>query len=650
MDLEREIYNKYKIDPGSINYVEMHGTGTKLGDPIELEALSTVFKEKIDLKNYCAIGSVKSNIGHASAAAGIAGIQKVLLSLKHKKLVPTLNFSKPNDQFNFKDSPFYVNTELKPWEISPGFPRRASISSFGFSGTNAHIVFQEYVEKGTDHRRQIKDQEKPGLIVLSAKTEERLWEMAKNLLNYLTVIPTTWRETLNLHDLAYTLHLGREAMEERLAMLVRSTKDLEEKLKFFVDGQDEIKDLYRGHLKRNTDRFAVFAADEDLHEAIDKWIRRGKYSKLLDLWVKGFEVDWNQLYSDTKPRRISLPTYPFAKERYWISESTGSRQPAAPLYPLAPKKTAEFSELANKISLSSLSERQILSSKPANQTQQASITLASKDTATSQALNDETPGVTQEDILKESLLEELTVSLASVLYLKPSDIDEEEKFIDMGMDSIIGVEWTKAIEIQYGLSIGATKIYDYPTLRKLARFLESELAKKETKLNKNPIRLAGSNPVVMASPQRCFAGLSQKSQLSVQLASRTFDKGEGTKEKLQHNKQENERELQLEQAVPSKPKGNADGVAIIGISGQFPKSKTLVAFWDNLAQGRDCISEIPANRWSIDEYYDPDIQVSGKTYSKWMGVLEDVDQFDPLFFNISPAEGRTDGSPTTTVS
>jgi len=112
IDLVREIYEKYAIDPASISYVEMHGTGTKLGDPIELEALSTVFQEKTQRKQYCAIGSVKSNIGHTSAAAGLAGLQKVLLAMKQKQLVPTLHFEQPNEHFDFDASPFYVNTAV----------------------------------------------------------------------------------------------------------------------------------------------------------------------------------------------------------------------------------------------------------------------------------------------------------------------------------------------------------------------------------------------------------------------------------------------------------------------------------------------------------------------------------------------------------
>ncbi|MCP4401849.1 MAG: SDR family NAD(P)-dependent oxidoreductase, partial [bacterium] len=315
MDLEREIYEKYTIHPETISYVEMHGTGTKLGDPIELEALSTVFQERSDKKAWCAIGSVKSNIGHTSAAAGVASVQKVLLCLKHKQFVPTLHFSAPNEHFAFQHSPFYVNTELKPWETASEVPRRAAVSSFGFSGTNAHIVIEEYVPEMRNSSTPTPHH--PAIIVLSAKNEVRLREQAQRVLSAIAKQSFSANDLL---DMAYTLQVGREAMEERLALLVTSMEELEEKLKRFADGGDDLQQVYRGQVKRHKETLALFTADEDMANAIDAWIRKGKYTKLLELWVKGLMIDWNLLYGTDKPRRISLPTYPFARERYWIPE------------------------------------------------------------------------------------------------------------------------------------------------------------------------------------------------------------------------------------------------------------------------------------------------------------------------------------------
>ena len=126
------------------------------------------------------------------------------------------------------------------------------------------------------------------------------------------------KSTLNLSELTYTSQIGREPMEERLALIVRSVEELQEKLKAFVNGENVIEDLYRGQVKRNKETLAVFTADEDMVNLVDAWMAKGKYEKLLDLWVKGLVFDWNKLYGDIKPNKISLPTYPFAKERYWV--------------------------------------------------------------------------------------------------------------------------------------------------------------------------------------------------------------------------------------------------------------------------------------------------------------------------------------------
>jgi 3-oxoacyl-(acyl-carrier-protein) synthase/acyl carrier protein len=145
MDLVRTVYDRHDIDATSIGYVEMHGTGTTLGDAIELDALGTVYRERGVVAGSCAIGSVKSNIGHTSAAAGGAGVQKVLLGMRHGLLVPSLHFETPNELLDADGCPFHVNTSLQFWGARDGHPlRRAAVSSFGFSGTNAHVVLEEY--------------------------------------------------------------------------------------------------------------------------------------------------------------------------------------------------------------------------------------------------------------------------------------------------------------------------------------------------------------------------------------------------------------------------------------------------------------------------------------------------------------------------
>ncbi|MCP5047291.1 MAG: hypothetical protein GY940_08975, partial [bacterium] len=153
-----------------------------------------------------------------------------------------------------------------------------------------------------------------------------------------------------LADLAYTLQVGREAMEERLGLIVHSKQELQEKLLGFIQGGEDIEDLYLGQVKRNKKTLEVFTADEEFRETIAKWIQRKKFSKLLDLWVNGLTFDWSKLYGDRKPRRISAPTYPFARESYWVetrdSRETGGAGPGKKsyLHPLLQENTSNLSE------------------------------------------------------------------------------------------------------------------------------------------------------------------------------------------------------------------------------------------------------------------------------------------------------------------
>ncbi|MBO9699910.1 MAG: SDR family NAD(P)-dependent oxidoreductase [Sporocytophaga sp.] len=318
-ELEREIYSKYKINPETISYVETHGTGTKLGDPIELEALSTVFKEKTLKKNFCALGSVKSNVGHTSGAAGVASVQKVLLSLKHKTLVPTLNVVKENTIFDFKNSPFYISREKQDWKVNNVSPvRRASVSSFGFSGTNSHLVIEEYLQKPKKNGTLPGITNNGGIIIpLSARIPAQLKQRGQDLSDFILKN----KESIDLIDMAYTLQVGRDEMRERLGFVVNSIDELSEKLKAYISGVQSIENCYQGQVTRDKDHLTIYGTDADLQKIVDKWISDKNLSKLVDLWVKGLELDWSKLYGNNKPQRVSLPTYPFAKEKYWVEVS-----------------------------------------------------------------------------------------------------------------------------------------------------------------------------------------------------------------------------------------------------------------------------------------------------------------------------------------
>ncbi|HEX8560057.1 MAG TPA: type I polyketide synthase [Pyrinomonadaceae bacterium] len=198
----------------TITYVETHGTGTALGDAIEVRALTQAFRSSTRAKNFCAIGTVKSNMGHTGASSGAAGLIKTILALEHRQLPPSLHFEEPNPEIDFADSPFYVNRELSEWKANGG-PRRAGVSSFGIGGTNAHVIVEEAPPLDSAAPQ------KPWLLLpLSAKTDSALRAAASNLLQHLKSHPE-----VNIADVAYTLQVGRRAFNHRLALVCSSAED-----------------------------------------------------------------------------------------------------------------------------------------------------------------------------------------------------------------------------------------------------------------------------------------------------------------------------------------------------------------------------------------------------------------------------------------
>lgn len=203
------------VNPETVTFVETHGTATALGDPIEVAALTQAYRTGTEAKRFCALGAVKSNLGHTNAAAGAAGVIKTALALKNKEIPPTLHYEKPNPKIDFKNSPFFVNSELLQWKAGKT-PRRAGVSSFGMGGTNAHMVLEEAPpaeQSGESRAHQ--------LLLLSAKTKTALEKMTTNLAEDLKNRPG-----LNLADVAYTLQVGRAAFSHRRMLVCKNNGEV----------------------------------------------------------------------------------------------------------------------------------------------------------------------------------------------------------------------------------------------------------------------------------------------------------------------------------------------------------------------------------------------------------------------------------------
>ncbi|MEE1281188.1 MAG: SDR family NAD(P)-dependent oxidoreductase [Acutalibacteraceae bacterium] len=652
-DLILETLDKSGINPESISTVEAHGTGTSLGDPIEIEALSQAYAKYNVPRQNCSIGSVKSNIGHLEAASGMASITKVLLEMQYKKLVPSLHSSKPNPFIDFEDTPFYIQHKTEDWNriVIDGkeVPRRAAISAFGAGGSNAHIIVEEYENADLKDTPKSKDY----LFLLSAKNENRLKEYSKKLRNFLEMsileektqskdsgiilknvldavasvlrvssesldqddllceigidkyaveqikeillekypdsiieseiliscktisdivnqianvntdlcldnsrVKTNSIGELSLERIAYTLQVGREAMEQRLAIVAADVNTLISSLKAYETG--EKTDNYKtGNIKFSDGKFDSILSNKMFIDNIMNELKQGRYNEAAEVWVIGADISWENLYEEDKPQKISLPTYPFAKERCWIIKDDGT----GCLFPYLAENKPTIDKASNII------ERQ-----------------ERIDSNKNISNHSVTKGVLSENLEKETI-NYLKLVFSDVLKIQYEYLDEEQTYDEYGIDSIYINNLNQYLTKQFG-ELPSTLFFTYKNIRLLAKYFINE------------------------HKDKLFEILS-----------------------MENIQDEIVEEVKVETDTYVKPEisfenRNSNDIAIIGISGRFPKSEGLEEYFENLRQGKDCIESIPKDRWNYEDF--PDIQC------KWGGFLNDIDKFDPQFFGIAP--------------
>lgn len=322
-----EAWKKAKVSPESISYIETHGTGTLLGDPVEILGITNAFNKYTDRRQFCGIGSVKTNIGHLIGASGCANLLKILLSMQHHQIPASLYFEEPNSHINFVDSPVYVVDKLTEWDGN-GKPLYAGVSSFGFSGTNCHMIIAEA------DKQPVRDNGagKIHLLPLSAKTETAMLKMIENYDTFLAD-----KEDMNLDDLCYTASTGRGHYEYRVAIIFKTLEELKEKIaKLKANGlhtiEEELIYFGRSHVVSDKRQFKAEGeiSENDLRQCtikesklLDQLVAAGDLSDIdvvkefIELYVKGAKVDWKKLYSEKSYMRMSLPTYPFDRTHFW---------------------------------------------------------------------------------------------------------------------------------------------------------------------------------------------------------------------------------------------------------------------------------------------------------------------------------------------
>jgi acyl transferase domain-containing protein/SAM-dependent methyltransferase len=304
-DLIAGVYQRHGIDPDQIGYVEAHGTGTKLGDPIEVEALTSAFRRHTAREGYCGLGSVKSNIGHALAAAGVAGLMKAVLCLEHRARVPSLHFHELNPHIRLAGSPFAVCREMEDWPVPPGGVRHAAVSAFGFSGTNAHLVLREapgMAEAAGPGRARLP-------LVLSAQTRPALLRRARDLAAWLREHPST-----RLEDLAATLWLGRAHLSYRLAVVAGSSEEFGRWLE--RPGLESL--VRRGKPRDDCPAVDITAGEAALARLAADQAAASDLDSVARAYLEGWPLAWNLMFQGVAFRRLALPLYPFDTTPYSV--------------------------------------------------------------------------------------------------------------------------------------------------------------------------------------------------------------------------------------------------------------------------------------------------------------------------------------------
>ncbi|SFJ92795.1 polyketide synthase PksR [Thermoflavimicrobium dichotomicum] len=294
------------IDPLTISYVESAANGSELGDPIEIIALTNAFRTFTDRKQYCALGSVKSNIGHLEAASGISQLTKVILQFQHKTLVPTINADPINPNLKLENTPFYLQRETIPWDqpkhpkTGKSEPRRSMINSFGAGGAYANVIIEEFTENHAGNE-SVKPFPEEFIFVFSAKTKWSLNKYLEKMRKFLEK-----NSLLDIGDVAYSLQRINHQLEQRVAIVAKSNRDLIQKLDLVLESREGLEN--HGIYVSYEPGWKVHAFDSSM---IQESLEKGDIRKLAQYWVMGETIDFGFLFKERVAPPIRLPHYAF---------------------------------------------------------------------------------------------------------------------------------------------------------------------------------------------------------------------------------------------------------------------------------------------------------------------------------------------------
>ncbi|ACL75339.1 non-ribosomal peptide synthetase [Ruminiclostridium cellulolyticum] len=442
---EEVILNAWKdanIDPETISCIEAHGTGTRIGDPIEIDAIQRAFKRYTEKKQFCAVGSVKTAIGHLDNVSGMAALIKMILAMKNKKIPAHLNFKSPNHNIHFHKSSVYVNSQLSNWETDG--PMRCGINSFGISGTNCHVILEE----APSYERQEPIDKKLKVLAISAKSSEALQELVVRYEDFLNK-----GYDINFDDLCYTANTGRGHYNYRLALIFYDEADLKKKLRSINVNSlkklnqkgihfnihkviNESTEPKKGELTTKELREITKEADLVLRNFIEKEEQSEDIlNELCTLYVRGAEIKWEDLYKDENLRRMRLPVYPFEKKRCWIDTTLKTDE-------------ANISVNNQKSETISVAQEQII---------------------------DKTE-VHMQFNRKDGIIKKLKNIIKNSSGMELSEIDITANFFEMGFDSVLLIQVRQGIKDNFLIDVTMRQFLgELSSLDSLANYIEQNL-------------------------------------------------------------------------------------------------------------------------------------------------------------------------------
>ena len=455
-DAQQAVIDKAVTNAGmtlaDIQYIEAHGTGTKLGDPVEANGLKRVAQQHgFNTPNSIALGSVKANIGHQEAGAGIAGVIKVLLMMKHRTMVANSALNQPNQYLQLEDSPFYLPTQNKPWQPPQDQPMRAGVSSFGFGGANAHVVL-ESCDPSYSARQWPANM--PYCLLLSATCSDSLTRQADQALAQINQQPL---ETVLLASLEHNHHAFR------LVVTGDDREQFEQALSAFTQGKAHTNVL----TGQTASASQLFNQELEADELVDFLAQKGKWSSLLKLWSQGIDLNWHLVVSPTD--RAALPLPKFNKQSYWFTQIKGASMQPAP--------TAALSHAApvnGKVQLLSLDQFGPTESAPSPvkpAPQPAAEPVIAPPPAPAPITPPPMPASPAPSIDTGKLESSIKRLLADVLLMSEDEVTMDMPLAEMGLDSILTVEFIKAVNQELETTLNASDLYECYNLEKLMQKL-----------------------------------------------------------------------------------------------------------------------------------------------------------------------------------